>query len=137
MQQQAQGIAGIFTQTLGEKIGEAIQNHDWAPVQEELANMLVQLFQQVFAGMGPFGGFLGGILGGLLGGLGGLFGGGSKSNRGESMSNPIFTYDVRAEALLTAMLNATKAQRLQTAAAANNPAGEFQAQLDLVGGGQE
>lgn len=85
--------------------------------------------------MGPFGGFLGGILGGLIGSIGGLFGGSSsKKSRGDSMSNPIYTYDVRAEALLTAMLNATKQDRLRQAAQGNTSGRGFQEQLYLVGG---
>jgi len=125
--QQANGIASIFTESLGTSIGEAIKSHDWTPVGEELAGSLSQLFTQLFAGMGPFGGFIGGLMGSLFSGLGGLFGGGSsKSQRGESISNPLYTYDVRAEGLLTALLNATKVQRLQQAAAGGDSAAEYE-----------
>jgi|GEM_PF-4288361 len=129
-------LGGILTESLGRSIGEAFRTHDWSGVADELANTMSQLFSQVFSGMGPFGGFVGGIFGGLFGGvLGGLFGGGgSSSRRGESMSNPMYTYDVRAESLLTELLNATKLQRLQMAAAGGADAGDLQSDIYLMGG---
>lgn len=75
---------------------------------------------------GPVGGLIGGILGGFLGK--------KKKPRGDSRANPVFTHDVKADLLLTELVNASKSNLIRLGAVGGSDVwASIKAQAQRVG----
>ena len=94
MQQRGFNLAGIFSNSFGKEVGEALRTHDWSSVTSSLAGSLGNSLSQMLGGLGGFGGFFGGIFSGLIGSIGG---GGGFLGLGASKADPTeSTYKVKA-----------------------------------------
>jgi DnaJ-class molecular chaperone len=127
-------LASIFTAEFGKTLYDAMKNNDWSSVAEAIVQPLTNMITSQLGGLGGFGGVIGGFLGAAIGDLfGGIFGGGKKKERGDSMTNPVYTSDINVERLLTELLNATKVNLARRAAQGFNGGTPLRNQTVLIG----